>query len=149
MNGDIVTDSTCLIVLERTSLLDILPQLFKRITIAAAVAEEFGRSLPWLNVETAKDEESVARLRRQLHSGEAETIVLARERNFRVLLDERRARSVARGLGLRVIGTVGVLLIAKRELIIPRVTPVLEDMKRDGFYMTDELRDDAIRLAGE
>jgi predicted nucleic acid-binding protein len=149
VKGEIVTDSTCLIVLERISLLDILPQLFEQITIASAVAEEFGRSLPWLNVEIARDEESVAWLKRQLDSGEAETIVLARERTSRVLIDERRARAVAKRLGLSVIETVGVLLIAKRESIIPEVTPVLEHMKTNGFYMTEDLREYAIRLAGE
>ena len=149
MKDEIVTDSTCLIVLERTSLLDILPQLFEPIIVASTVEKEFGRSFPWLNVEPARDEKAVYALKGHMHSGEAETIVLASERASRVLLDERRARDVAKRLGLSVIGTVGVLLLAKRELIIAEVTPVLDQMKANGFYMTEELRKRAILLAGE
>jgi len=149
VKAEIVTDSTCLIVLERIDLLDILPQLFEPVLVASTVAKEFGRSLQWLNVKIASDEQFVASLKSQMHSGEAETIALARERASRVLLDERRARHVARKLGLRIIGTVGVLLLAKHELIIPKVKPVLDRMKANGFYMTDDLRNDAIRLAGE
>jgi hypothetical protein len=46
----VVTDSTCLIALERLGQLDILPSLFEPIYALPEVSREFGTSLPWLKV---------------------------------------------------------------------------------------------------
>lgn len=51
MNSVVITDSTCLIGLERIGYLDLLPALFQKIIIPQAVQAEFGISLPWLQVE--------------------------------------------------------------------------------------------------
>jgi predicted nucleic acid-binding protein len=51
----------------------------------------------------------------ELDEGEAEAIALCREQQAElVLLDEKDARRVVRRLGLAVLGTVGVLIWAKR-----------------------------------
>jgi predicted nucleic acid-binding protein len=119
------------------------------VIIPAAVANEFGRSFAWLGVETPTDEPLVISLSLQIHSGEAETIALAHERASRVLLDDRQARAAARRLGLRIIGTVGILILAKRQSMIPELGPVLDQLKANNFYMSDELRSEALRIVGE
>ena len=48
MNSVVITDSTCLIGLERIGYLDLLPAIFQKIIIPQAVQEEFSISLPWL-----------------------------------------------------------------------------------------------------
>jgi predicted nucleic acid-binding protein len=58
-----VTDSTCLIGLERIGRLDILPSLFDPILIPPEVQREFGTPLPWLIVETPADQALVAALK--------------------------------------------------------------------------------------
>jgi predicted nucleic acid-binding protein len=51
----VVSDSTCLIALERIGRLDLLPAVFEQIWIPPAVAAEFGAPLPWLRVRAPAD----------------------------------------------------------------------------------------------
>jgi predicted nucleic acid-binding protein len=60
----------------------------------------------------------MTQLAKLLDRGEAEAIVLAQSRDARLLIDERKGRAVARRRGVGVIGTGGVLLLAKREHVI-------------------------------
>jgi predicted nucleic acid-binding protein len=64
-------------------------------------------------------------------------------------LDDRLARSFAEELGLRVIGIVGVLIIAKRERLIGEMAAVLEHLKYEGFRLGDDVISEALHLAGE
>ncbi len=51
MKEAVVSDSTCLIGLERVGELDILPALFDSVMIPPEVGREFDRSFEWLKVE--------------------------------------------------------------------------------------------------
>jgi len=145
-----VFDSTCLIALERIARLDILPPLFPDIVVPAAVAEEFGSSPAWMTIRTVSNDFSSAVLRTQLHRGEAAAIALAAEiQADRLVLDDKKARRIARELGLHPIGTVGVILRAKREDIVPACRPLLDALIREGFYLSDSLYEEAVRQAGE
>ena len=67
-----------------------------------------------------------------------------------VVLDERRAREIAQRLGLRFIGLLGVLIEAQRKHRLPRVRPVLDDLRQKaGFWMTDTLYQRVLAAAGE
>ncbi len=74
-----VTNSTCLIGLERIERLDILPQVFSTITIPTAVSAEVGLSADWLTVRPVQNLALVATLKTQVDEGEAEAIALAME----------------------------------------------------------------------
>ena len=65
MKEPIVTDSACLIGLERIDHLDLLTELFEPIVIPPEVDKEFGVTLPWLKIETPSD----AQLSAQLSAG--------------------------------------------------------------------------------
>ena len=65
----------------------------------------------------------------ELDDGEREAITLALSIDVeRILLDEREARLVAHQLGLQVVGTLGILLLAKNQQIIQQVQPLLDAM---------------------
>jgi uncharacterized protein len=146
----VVLDSTCLIALEKIDQLNLLPGLFSQLHAPPAVADEFGSSLPWLTVTAVSNQFSVTVLRTQLDRGEAEALVLASELVAeRVVLDDKKARRIAGTLELRVIGTVGIILRAKRAGIIEACRPVLEDLRRVGFHMSEALFVEALRLADE
>jgi len=66
-----------------------------------------------------------------------------------VVLDDKKARRVARQMGLRVTGALGVLIRAKTAGLLPEVKPVLDELHRLGFRMTPALRETTLRLAGE
>lgn len=105
----VVTDTTCLIALDKLGRLDILPALFE-VHAPEAVADEFGQQPHWLTV-TAVDEAEVLALRslQALDLGEAEAIVLAQTfPDACLLLDDARGRAAAHALGFRITGKGGV-----------------------------------------
>ncbi len=149
MKGPVVADSTCLIGLERIGRLDLLEALFDPVIVPPGVKQEFGGAHQWLTVQTPANVALVASLRMLVDDGEAEAIALAYEKRCRIILDDQHARSVARRLELPIIGTVGILVKAKRERIISAVNPLLVDLAEKGFRMSEALKEEALRLAGE
>ncbi|MDD5308571.1 MAG: DUF3368 domain-containing protein [Deltaproteobacteria bacterium] len=77
----------------------------------------------------------------ELGAGEAEVIALAVVRKASlVLVDERRARRVAeQAYGLRVKGTAGILVAAKKQGLLARVRPVIEAMAESGYFLSARL----------
>ena len=66
--------------------------------------------------------------------------MLAIEKNADiVILDDKDARKIARGFGLKVTGTIGVLMLAKRRGVIKEVKPLIEELIREGFRISDDL----------
>lgn len=73
----------------------------------------------------------------------------AAQRGFIAVLDDREARSIAQRLGVRILGTVGVVLRLKRAGLVSDVKSHLVQIKQVGGYMSDELFREALRSAGE
>ena len=102
--------------------------------INEVVLGEFLRGLPgtpgdarvtpeWLEVLALSTAPSTT-LVKQLDRGEAAVITLAIEQSIAlVVIDERRGRILARALGLRVTGSVGILLRAKQEKLLTSIKP--------------------------
>lgn len=78
---------------------------------------------------------------RALDWGEIEAIALAQALKAGLLLmDDWAGREFARGLGLKVIGTLGVLVDAKRAGILLAVRPVLDRLiEQAGFWVSETL----------
>ena len=149
MKEPAVADSTCLIVLERIRRLELLRGLFEPLVIPPSVQEEFGRAVDWLIVQAPSDLRLIRVLRLVVDDGEAEAIALALEKGWQRIVDDRKARSWAKQLGIRIIGTAGVLIRAKQAGLIPSVKPLLEAMQQEGFRMDPVLMAEVLRLAGE
>jgi predicted nucleic acid-binding protein len=64
-------------------------------------------------------------------------------------LDDRQARQLAEALGLQVVGTLGVLLRAKKVGHIPAVRPALDAAIEQGFRLSQELYQDVLGIANE
>ncbi|ASC71208.1 hypothetical protein XM38_021600 [Halomicronema hongdechloris C2206] len=145
-----VTNSTCLIGLERIQQLDMLPQVFTPITISPAVQSEVGISAPWLTIQAPQNRGIVRSLQTQIDEGEAATIALAMELgDVFVILDDLSARRIAQQLQLKVIGTVGMLLRAKQQGIISEVKPILDALTTANFRISEAIVRRAIQLADE
>ena len=144
-----VVDSTCLIGLERIRRLDLLPALLDPIFAPLAVNREFGSHPVWMKVKRPSDVGMVAALRLMVDPGEAEAIVLAYEKGLRIILDDRKAREVAQCLGVHVTRTVGLIIKAEQEGVIAEVRPLLDALDANHFRISDALRGEALRLAGE
>ena len=139
----VVSNTTPLIGLAPIQRFDLLRQLFGSIHIAQAVYDEAVvtgsetggakhevSSATWIKTVQVQDRLAVEVLLDELDSGEAQTIVLARELDADwVLMDEKKGRRKLAQLGLKRIGTVGILLKARQLGLLPRIQPELERLR--------------------
>jgi predicted nucleic acid-binding protein len=86
-----------------------------------------------------------------LGEGETEVLALALEvPNCSVILDDRAARKCAMALKIPLLGTVGIVLGAKRKGLIPLAVPVLKALLSAGLRIDEEtLRVSLQRATGE
>jgi predicted nucleic acid-binding protein len=68
---------------------------------------------------------------------------------FVAVLDDRAARRLAASQGVPVLGSLRVIIKAKERGLIPLARPALEKLRGSGAYVSDELIEHAIALAGE
>ncbi len=156
-------DASPCIALSRLGLLGVLAQIFDEVLVTQAVLIELmdGVSLDdaWLVFrEPCVRVVSSAALRKiavgipmppQLGAGERDTIILAHQNRGTAIIDDGHARRVANRLGVRVIGTVGLLLLTKHRGIIEQIRPYLEKLQEAGFRLHPQLVRQALQEAGE
>jgi predicted nucleic acid-binding protein len=152
--GPTVANSSPLIALQQIGQLDLLRALFGDIAMPPAVAAEITPSIPtipgWLRIQPLAQPLAAHVLQAALGAGESEALSLAVELTAaRAVIDERAARRVAEGMGIPVIGTLGMLLLAKRRGLIPAVRPLIDDLLRHDFRVADDLLENVLRSAGE
>ena len=156
----IVSNTSPILNLAIIDRLSLIREQFTTITIPNCVLEELriGENLPgsknildalelkWLQVEEVQDSAILRILKRELDAGEAEAIALALETGAqRVLLDESEARRIAKDLGLKVTGVLGILLRACRQNRVPSLRSEMERLReKAGFYISDLLFNDLI-----
>ena len=89
-------------------------------------------------------------LSNDLDLGESEAIVLALENNIEdILIDEHKGRKIARTNGLHPIGTIGVLIQAKKLHLIQEVKPLIDKLIKNKIRISNQLYQKALELANE
>ncbi len=155
----VISNTSPLIKLAAVGHLELLGDLFGTIWIPALVAEEFLagatpadpdiRSLPWLRIQAVTADPTIS-TQAQLGAGEAAARSMALQHQARlIILDDLAARRFAQQRGLPVIGTLGVLLEARRSNLIPAVRPIVDAMIAQGRRISPTLRAEILRAAGE
>ncbi len=160
----VVSNSTPLISLAAIGALDLLEQFYMTIVIPQAVHQEVvvagaGKTgaqavanAAWIQVQTVKNTQAVGVLMsvNKLDRGESEAIVLMQEINGSlILLDDQDARRFAQQINFPVMGTVGVLLLAKQRGLITLVRPQLDALIAASVFIDSSLYNLACQLAGE
>jgi len=156
----VVSNSSVIIAFARICRLDLLEKLFKEIVIPQGVWEEVtvegkpGREkilrAGFIHVKKASNGRLVALLEGFVDRGEAEAIVLALELNADLLLvDDRDARNLAKKLGLQVMGTLGVLALAKYRGLVREVKPIIDKLVGSGFWISSRILKEFLRELGE
>ena len=148
-----VADASPLIALQQIGRLPLLEALFTEIVVPPAVAREIAPSVPrvpWVIQRPLTQPIAPLVLRASLGAGESEAISLALEIHANTLLvDERAARRLAAAVGLHVVGTLGVLLAAKRKALLPAIKPAVDSLLEKGFWISPAVVEHALAAAGE
>jgi len=126
--------------------LDKLGLLFQRIVVPPSVMrelsvkeEKYFQGLGFLFIEKPRDNRVVAVLKAIVDEGEAEAIALALERGELLIIDDLKGRKLARRLGLKIIGTLAILKAMKLKGLIEEIKPVIEKLRKKGFYLDNDL----------
>ena len=160
MNRRIV-DTSVIVFLAKLGRLELLRLAVEEALVPAAVLTELRirrdeatdrveRHLgTWLK-ECSLVHTDLLQLLSDLGHGEREVIAQAvQEKAANVALDDQEAHRVARRSGSESIGTIGLLLAAKKQALIPTLKQELERLRGIGFWVTEALAAQALREAGE
>ena len=158
----LVCDTTVLLYLGRISQADLLPALFTPVYVPEPVMLELdmGRLLrpdtfnpqdcAWAAPVTVPQDAIDVLPPNRLGAGERAVVAYAHAHQGCIAgLDDLQARRLAEGLGLAVVGTLGVLLRAKRAGLLSIVRPLLDALNAQGFRLDSNLYQDVLGLAGE
>ena len=151
MSKIIVSDTSCLILLDKLNLLFILKELFEEIVITPEIEKEYGQPLPtWVSIVDVQNKVYQVVLQSTVDLGEASAIALAIEQqNCLLILDDNKARKVAAKLSINYVGTLGLLIEAQHARLIPLIKPILAQIKMTDFRIGENLERQVLALAGE
>ncbi|MCP4696563.1 MAG: DUF3368 domain-containing protein [Gammaproteobacteria bacterium] len=155
----IVLNTTPLISLAAIDQLLLLQQLVGEVHIPQAVYEEIKAKqsfacqevdAAWIRVTQIKGKDYLGLLLNDLDRGEAEAILLAKELCADALvIDERMGYQIALSQGITAIGTLTILLMAKKAGLIDAVKPLLDDMISAGRWYSDAVYQIFLQDIGE
>jgi len=156
-----VINASPVILLAKAEVIRFLPQLCEELVVPAGVVTEIHNvhitdaGKIWLETDGKKFVRPSPAIHPALANwrggaGEAEVISWALQSpGFTAILDDRRARALATRNGVAVLGSLRIIVIAKQRGFISKARPALEKLRGVGAYVTDELIDRSIALAGE
>lgn len=162
----VVADSSAFIHLGAHGRVQLLRDLFGQLLVPPAVWQEVveaGQSRAgdaelrqavqegWVSIEAPPPSTVLPAGTPPLHPGEVEAIRLALSKQDSLLVvDELIGRTVATGLGIKVIGIVGLLVLARQRNLIANLETELHRLRGPGrFRISHQLFQHALRLAGE
>lgn len=156
-----VVNASPIIALAKIGHADLLPRLCENLVVPPAVAQEVragdprGAPYRWIQREGKQyaappfpDVEAV----RNWDLGPGETAVLSwayRHRAFEAILDDRAARTCANALNIPVRGTLGLIVLAKKEHTVDQARPLVDALIDAGLYVSPALRDHILHLTDE
>jgi len=158
---EVICDTSPIQYLYQIGHLELLVQLAGQVIVPPAVVRELeagkerGVELPdifaldWIVVKWPIEKRSLP-VNANLGAGESEVLMLGLEIPDAILiLDDRRARELAKSLGMVFTGTLGVLLSAKQKGLISEVKPLLEALQHRRFRISPHTFQAVLKLANE
>jgi predicted nucleic acid-binding protein len=169
----VIADAGPLIALARIGHLELLNKLFGSVSVISIVADEVlqGGDFPdgsvlslafnqtWLQRVAVDSADPINQAKSlmdlyQIDPGEASSMVLAQQAQAQgdqalLVMDDLRGRNAAQHARLPVVGTTGVLLLAKQNGHVAHVKPLLLDLRQNGYFLSQRLIDSALQQAGE
>ncbi|MBI5447389.1 MAG: DUF3368 domain-containing protein [Gammaproteobacteria bacterium] len=84
-----------------------------------------------------------------LGAGETAAISLAIATQYPLLIDEKLGRKIAKQLQVKIIGTAGILLLAKQKKLLKKISPLLTELQKSGYHLSTALIKEVLQQAGE
>lgn len=145
----IISDSTTLIILLDLDRMELLSNLFSKIIIPSTVYREIlyknNPVLPdFIEVISVEPEELLDELLQLLDKGESEAIVLAKQKNLPLIIDEKKGRKIALNLKINIIGLLGLvyLNIKNNSISVSEAKYFLNTAIKQGYRINQQLIDD-------
>lgn len=147
----VVTNTTPIISLLKLNRLDLLHKIYEKIKIPEAVFNDIEagskkkyykniKKFNWINIVEIQDKKALNYFL-DLDIGEAEAIVLASEIDTDLLIiDEKLGRYHAKHANLKIIGTLGVLIKAKKLGYINSLKPIIDELSEKGIWIDNNLK---------
>lgn len=159
MDKIIIADSSILICFAKAKKLDLLKNLTKKIIIPNAVykeivikgrpgAEEVSKA-DWIKTEAVKNKRNVNKLPLRLGIGEREAIILTKELNGFLLIDDPLGRAEAEELKIKFTGTLGILEEARAKNLISEIKLILDELMSFGLRLHPRLYKEFLGKIGE
>lgn len=147
----IICDTSCLIIFDKIKKLDLLKLCYQNIYITPEIQNEFGKSLPtWINVKEVKNISTQKTLMQNLGPGEASVIAIGMEiPNCLIVIDDLKARKVAKSLRLKITGSLGILIKAKEDGFTKKLKPILKEVEATDFRLSEGIINKILKVVGE
>ena len=159
----VISDTTPIISLLKIKHLDLLEKLFGEVQIPKGVFAELTenprfqeeskivQACDFIKIVEEIDEGYVTLLRRStgLDLGESEAIYLSDNGKADLLLmDEVRGREVATRMGIRIMGTIGILGIAYQDSLISKdeIKEAIETLRDAGRHISERFYEQLMNL---
>lgn len=151
MQKVIISDTSCLILLDKIGELSLLNKLFGQIIITQEISDEYSKELPdWFSIEKSTNRNYQKILEASLDKGEASAIAFAIEQpDCLLIIDDFKGRKYAEQLGIKITGTLGVLVDAKLSGHVKSVKHLLGKIKKTDFRITADLEKITLEKSNE
>jgi predicted nucleic acid-binding protein len=151
MPNVVISDANCLIILSKIGELEILQLLYSQVYITPEIEIEFGEILPdWILVETVQNKKYQDFLETKLDVGEASAIALAAEKpDSLMILDDLKARKIAKNLNLVFTVTLGVISKAKEQGYRSEIKLIIEKILQTNFRISQPVVNALLSRYGE
>jgi predicted nucleic acid-binding protein len=151
MPNVVIADASCLIILSKIGELDLLHLLYSQVYITPEIEIEFGEVLPdWILIEIVQDKKYQKLLEKKLDVGEASAIALASEKvDSLMILDDLKARKIAKEFDMVFTGTLGVISKAKEQSYRSEIKPIIQKILQTNFRISQEVVNALLSRYGE
>lgn len=152
----VVSDTTTLIILANEQRFDLLNNLFDVVYVPQAVWNEVQAKqavvLPkFIQLRCVQPSNELTTLTYLLDQGESEAIVLAKELNLPLIMDEKKGRKIATQLGVRILGLLGIIYLNIKRTYLSQddARLFLQTVREHGFRISQSLINDMFQKVND
>ncbi|MBP9890083.1 MAG: DUF3368 domain-containing protein [Leptospiraceae bacterium] len=156
----LIADSSALIALAICDSLSLLELLYNKVKVPRAVFDEVSRKskkeADKLNhylenkIVEVNNTNHIIIKDGTLELGELEAMALYKQINAdRLLIDDKRARKIADLNQIKVIGSLGILLLAKEQKLILEIKSKVVKIQESDIFLSEDIIEKVLKLANE